>query len=78
MTTSEEMIRAIESAKNFLYELMDPKATPKVPLYIRKRSHRITKHYPMSTTDLLIHLQESATKVRQKCEKQKEGIDSNV
>lgn len=69
MTTSEEMIQAIESARIFLYDLMNTKATPKVPSYIRKRAFIVTKHYPMSTTDLLLHLDESATEVRQKCEK---------
>jgi hypothetical protein len=68
MTTNEEMIRSIESARVFLYDLMNSKATPKVPIYIRERARRVTKHYPMSTTDLLLHLNKSATEVREKCE----------
>ena len=68
MTTTEEMIRAIESARNFLYDLMNSKATPKVPSYIREQARRVTKHYPMSTTDLLLHLGETATELRQECE----------
>jgi ribosome-associated translation inhibitor RaiA len=74
MTTSEEMIRSIESARVFLYDLMNPKITPNVPLYIRKKAHRVTKHYPMSTEDLTIHLKQSATKVRQKCDN---GVKEN-
>jgi len=78
MTTSEEMIQAIESARIFLYDLMNTKATPKVPSYIRKRAFRVTKHYPMSTTDLLLHLDESATKVRQKCDSDFTDIDEAI
>jgi hypothetical protein len=69
MTTSEEMIRAVESARVFLYDLMNSKETPRVPSYIRERARRVTKHYPMCNTDLLLHLSETATKVRQKCDK---------
>jgi hypothetical protein len=59
------MIRAIESARLFLYDLMNPKSTPKVPSYIRQRARRVTKHYPMSTTDAVLHLGETAKNVRQ-------------
>jgi uncharacterized coiled-coil DUF342 family protein len=72
------MIRAIESARVFLYDLMNSKATPKVPVYIREQARRVTKHYPMSTTDLLLHLDESATEVRQKFDSDFTDIDEAI
>ena len=47
MSTREEEIRSLESCRQFMYDLLDPKKTPKVPKYIRERAHRVVKHYPL-------------------------------
>jgi hypothetical protein len=43
MSTFEEELRSLESCKQFMYDLLDPKKTPKVPKHIRQR----VKHYPI-------------------------------
>lgn len=48
MSTFEEEKNSIEYIRNFLYDLLDPKATPKVPRYVRLRARRVIKHYPIS------------------------------
>lgn len=47
MTTTEEEVRALESTKKFLFDLLQPKKTPKVPKEIRLRARRVLKHYPI-------------------------------
>jgi|688.fasta_scaffold847208_2 hypothetical protein len=47
MTTTEERIFAIENARMFMLRLLDPKATPKVPRYIRHQARARLKHYPI-------------------------------
>jgi hypothetical protein len=46
MTLPDERTRAIVNARNFLYDLIDPKKTPRVPKTVRERARRILKHYP--------------------------------
>ena len=46
MTTSNERVWAIENTRQFLVDLMDCKATPKVPKAIRLRARQLLKHYP--------------------------------
>lgn len=46
MTLPDERYRAIRCARYFLYELVDPKKTPRVPKAIRNRAVSILKHYP--------------------------------
>lgn len=46
MTLPSERYRAILRAKNFLRDLMDPKATPKVPRWIRTEAYYALKHFP--------------------------------
>jgi hypothetical protein len=36
----------VNKAREFLYDLTDPKKTPKVPKVIREQAFRILKHYP--------------------------------
>jgi hypothetical protein len=47
MTLPYEEYNSLNSARRFLYDLLDPKKTPRVPKYIRKEAHRITKHFPL-------------------------------
>ena len=47
MSTFEEENRSIEQARQFLYDLLDPKKTPKVPKEIRLRARQVVKHYPI-------------------------------
>jgi hypothetical protein len=50
MTLPHEEYNSLISAKNFLYDLLNPKETPGVPSDIRARARRILKHYPMNIT----------------------------
>jgi hypothetical protein len=47
MTLPHEEALAIARVRQFMYELLDPKVTPKVPRAIRQRARRIMKHYPI-------------------------------
>lgn len=53
MSTHEEQIHSITRTKDFLFDLLDPKKTPKVPKVIRKRASQCLKHYPI-VVDLFI------------------------
>jgi uncharacterized small protein (DUF1192 family) len=46
MTTTEEMINAIDNARTFMYSLLDPKQTPRVPKSVRKYAKDRLKHFP--------------------------------
>ena len=46
MTVPIERSWAIENARQFLLELLDPKKTPRVPMEIRKHAARCLKHFP--------------------------------
>lgn len=46
MTLPYERRFAITNARQFLRDLLDPKATPRVPRSLRKRAWRLLKHYP--------------------------------
>lgn len=41
-----ERHNAVNRAREFLYELMDPKKTPRIPKYIRNEARACLKHYP--------------------------------
>jgi hypothetical protein len=47
MTLPHEEALAIARVRQFMYELLDPKATPRVPGLVRKRARLIMKHYPI-------------------------------
>ena len=47
MTLPHEEALAIARVRQFMYELLDPKATPKVPKAIRQQARLIMKHYPI-------------------------------
>jgi hypothetical protein len=53
MTTTEEMLRAIDSAHTFLFDLMNPQSTKRIPAEIRKRARRVVKHFPFSSDYML-------------------------
>lgn len=46
MTTKNEMVYSLKRTKLFLFKLLDPKETPKVPKHIRKEASSLLKHYP--------------------------------
>ena len=46
MTIPVERTRAVLNTRQFLFDLLDPKTTPKVPRAIRQRASRCLRHYP--------------------------------
>ena len=46
MTMPSERSRAMVQVRDFLYSLLDPKQTPRVPLEVRQRAHDLLRHYP--------------------------------
>lgn len=46
MTIPVERTRAVIAAKEFMYDLLNPKVTPKVPRPVRERALRVLRHYP--------------------------------
>lgn len=46
MTMPYERKWAVEHTEKFLMDLCDPKATPRVPKYIREEARRCLRHYP--------------------------------
>ena len=42
-----EEVNSLKAVRKFLYDLLDPSKTPRVPKAIRLRAHRLSKHYPM-------------------------------
>ena len=48
MTLPSERSFAVHNTQQFLYDLLFPKKTPKVPKAIRERARRLLRHYPSS------------------------------
>jgi hypothetical protein len=46
MTVPRERTNAVVFTGNFLYDLIDPKKTPRVPKAIRQRAKGLLRHYP--------------------------------
>ena len=46
MTIPTERTRALLYARDFLYSLLDPKQTPRVPRAIRREAGNRLRHYP--------------------------------
>ena len=46
MTLPDERYRAVNWARAFMYDLMDPKKTPGVPKTIREQARSVLRHYP--------------------------------
>lgn len=50
MTLPHEEAYAIARTRQFLLDLLNPKATPRVPRSVRKRAYVLSKHYPVLPT----------------------------
>jgi len=46
MTLPDERYRSVRWAREFMYELVDPKKTPGVPKRIRDTARSVLRHYP--------------------------------
>ena len=46
MTMPDERRYAVNNARQFLLDLLDPKKTPRVPSAVRKEAGRCLRHYP--------------------------------
>ncbi len=46
MTIPVERTRAVLYTRDFLFDLIDPRKTPKVPRAIRQQASRCLRHYP--------------------------------
>lgn len=46
MSLPDEKIRAMISSRQFLFDLLDPKKTPRVPKAVRLQARRLCKHWP--------------------------------
>lgn len=46
MTVPVERTNAVLNTQEFLYSLLDPKKTPRVPKEIREQAHHLLRHYP--------------------------------
>ena len=54
MTLPYERMNSLRSAEQLLCDLLDPKATPRVPREVRQRARSILRHWPMgSQLDML-------------------------
>ena len=48
MTVPVERTNAVNWTRDFLYELVDPKKTPRVPKAVRQRALHLLRHYPLA------------------------------
>lgn len=48
MTLPDERYRALRCGEQLLLDLLNPRVTPRVPKYIRKRALGVLRHYPSS------------------------------
>jgi hypothetical protein len=46
MTMPNEEVNSLNATRQFLFNLLQPKKTPRVPRYIRQTAHRLSKHFP--------------------------------
>jgi hypothetical protein len=46
MTVPEEKFYAIEKTRRFLFDLLNPKKTPRVPRDVRRMAANCLRHYP--------------------------------
>lgn len=46
MTVPDERYSAIKRTREFLYELLDPKKTPRVPSVVRNQAYWCLRHFP--------------------------------
>ena len=57
MSTYDEQKFALIRTKEFLFALLDPKQTPKVPREVRKKASQCLRHYPMVLDAILADAQ---------------------
>ena len=50
MTLPHEEAYAIARTRQFLLDLLNPQATPRVPRAVRKRAYILSKHFPLLPT----------------------------
>lgn len=46
MTLPFERYNALKNSRDFLYRLLDPAQTPRVPSHIRREAAALLKHFP--------------------------------
>lgn len=46
MTLPCERVAAVNNTREFLYSLIDPKQTPRIPTHIRATARSLLRHYP--------------------------------
>ena len=61
MTIASERTRAVNLTAEFLYDLLDPKQTPRVPKEIRRRAAALLRHYP-SRFDMELTVEEGSSR----------------
>lgn len=61
MTIASERTRAVNHTAEFLYDLLDPKRTPRVPREIRRRAAALLRHYP-SRLDMELTVEEGSSR----------------
>lgn len=61
MTVPVERTNAVVWTQEFLYELLDPSKTPRVPKDIRERARSLLRHYPSKYEMEIIAEREDAT-----------------
>ena len=47
MSTNEEEIHALEKTRQFLFDLLNPQATKRIPKEIRQRASHCLRHFPL-------------------------------
>ena len=47
MSTNKEEIRAMERTRQFLFDLLNPQATKRIPKEIRQRASHCLRHFPL-------------------------------
>lgn len=84
MTLPDERYRSVRWAREFLYELMDPKKTPGVPKALRGQAQAILRHYPSdwdmqaaarACPDQFQERMEPVTRLFQQYEQNKNNVD---
>lgn len=61
MTIASERTRAVNYTYEFLFELLDPKKTPRVPRNVRQRARALLRHYP-SKFDMEMTVREGSSR----------------
>ena len=59
MTLPSERLRAVVNTRAFLFSLLDPRDTPRIPLKIRREAGACLRHYPTHWEMDKKHIKES-------------------